>query len=78
MRKPLMAANWKMYKNPRETAAFFEKFKPLVEKSSHCDIVICPPFVNLPTAVEGAQGTRIEIGGQNLYWAKEGAFTDRC
>jgi triosephosphate isomerase len=70
-----MAANWKMYKNPKETAAFFEKFKPLVEKSNHCDIAICPPFLDLAAALAAAEGTQIGIGGQNLYWAKEGAFT---
>jgi triosephosphate isomerase len=31
--------------------------------------------VNLPAAVGVTQGTRTGIGGQNLYWAKEGAFT---
>ena len=33
MRKPVMAGNWKMYKTPAETTAFFEKFRPLVEKA---------------------------------------------
>ena len=75
MRRPLMAGNWKMYKTAAETAAFFEKFRPLVETSGHCDIVICPPFTNLPAAVEAARETRVEIGGQNLYWTKEGAYT---
>ena len=70
-----MAANWKMYKTPLETCAFFDKFKPLVSSSRHCDIVICPPFVDLPEAVDASRGTRIEIGGQNLHWAKEGAYT---
>ena len=70
-----MAGNWKMYKTPAETTSFFEKFRPLVEKSEHCEIVICPPFTNLAAAVAAAQGTRIGIGAQNLYWAKEGAFT---
>ena len=70
-----MAGNWKMYKTAAETAAFFEKFRPLVEKSEHCDIVICPPFPNLPAAVAAAHGSRTEIGGQNLFWAQEGAFT---
>ena len=70
-----MAGNWKMYKTAAQTAAFFEQFRPLVEKSDQCDIVICPPFVNVPAAVEAAQGSRIEVGGQNLYWAKEGAYT---
>jgi triosephosphate isomerase len=75
MRKPLMAGNWKMYKTAGETSAFFEKFRPLVEKSDHCDIVICPAFPNLPVAVKAVDGSRIEIGGQNLYWEKQGAYT---
>jgi len=70
-----MAGNWKMYKTAGETAAFFDKFKPLVAASTHCEIVICPTFVNLAAAVAAAAGTRIGIGAQNLYWAKESAFT---
>src|SRR5690242_2915354 len=75
MRKPVMAGNWKMYKTPAETRAFFEAFRPLVAAAAHCEIVICPPFPDLPAAVESARGTRILVGAQNLYWAKEGAFT---
>jgi triosephosphate isomerase len=70
-----MAGNWKMFKTPAETIAFFEKFRPLVEKSSHCEIVICPPFTNLAAAVAAAEGSNIRIGSQNIAWAKEGAFT---
>jgi triosephosphate isomerase len=70
-----MAGNWKMYKTPAETVQFFEKFRPLVEKSEHCEIVICPPFTNLAAAVDAAKGTRIRVGAQNVGWAKEGAFT---
>jgi hypothetical protein len=75
MRKPVMAGNWKMYKTPAETTAFFEKFRPLVEKSEHCEIVICPPFTNLAAAVDAAKGSPIRVGAQNIAWAKEGAFT---
>jgi triosephosphate isomerase len=70
-----MAGNWKMYKTAPETRAFFEKFAPLVAASEHCEIVICPTFPNLAAAAEATQGTRIEIGAQDMYWAKEGAFT---
>jgi triosephosphate isomerase len=70
-----MAGNWKMYKTPAETTQFFEKFRPLVEKSSHCEIVICPPFTNLAAAVDAVRGSKIRIGSQNIGWAKEGAFT---
>ena len=75
MRKPVMAGNWKMYKTPAETVAFFEKFRPLAGQAEHCEVVICPPFTNLAAAVEAVQGTRIHIGAQNIAWAKEGAFT---
>jgi len=75
MRKPVMAGNWKMYKTPAETAQFFEKFRPLVANSSHCEIVICPPFTDLAAAVAAVKGTAIRIGAQNIAWAKEGAFT---
>jgi triosephosphate isomerase (TIM) len=75
MRKPVMSGNWKMYKTPAETTAFFEKFAPLVASSEHCEIVICPPFTNLAAAVDAVKGTRIRIGAQNIAWAREGAFT---
>jgi triosephosphate isomerase len=70
-----MAGNWKLFKTPGETSAFFESFNPSVASVSGREIVICPPFVNVPAAVAAVGGTAIEIGGQNLYWENEGAFT---
>lgn len=70
-----MAGNWKMYKTPADTHAFFEAFKPRVADATHCDIVICPPFPNLYAAVAEARGSNIAIGAQNLYWGREGAVT---
>jgi len=75
MRRPILAANWKMHKNITETRAFFEKFNPLVANSNHCDIVIFPTFVSLPAAVDATRGSSVQIGGQNLFWEKEGAYT---
>lgn len=63
-----------MYKTPAETQEFFAAFSPLVAQSKY-DVVICPPFVNIPAAVAAVKGTKIQIGGQNLYWKNEGAFT---
>ncbi len=75
MRIPLMAGNWKMYKTPADTRAFFAAFLPLVAETKHCEIVICPPFVDLAAAVEAAYGSRVEIGAQNLHTKREGALT---
>ena len=75
MRKPIMAGNWKMYKTAAETRDYFSAFAPLVAGASRADVVICAPFVNLPAAVEAARSTNIEIGAQDLFWLKEGAYT---
>ena len=75
MRKKVIAGNWKMYKTPEQTAAFFRDFLPLVSDHSRDEIVICPPFVDLHTAVEAARGSNVAVGAQNLHWEKEGAFT---
>jgi triosephosphate isomerase len=66
MRK-LIAGNWKMFKGPSETLAFFDSF----EAPDGVDVVICPPFVSLEAAV----GEEWPIYAQNVHWAAEGAFT---
>jgi triosephosphate isomerase len=75
MRRPVIAGNWKMYKTQAETRAYFAAFAPLVAGSTHCDIVIAPPFTALPAAVEAAKGTAISIAAQDVAWEAEGAFT---
>jgi triosephosphate isomerase (TIM) len=64
-----------MYKTRAETRAFFEAFVPLVAASSHCEIVVAPPFTALAAAVEAARGSAITIAAQDLHWEPQGAFT---
>ncbi|HEY3839580.1 MAG TPA: triose-phosphate isomerase [Bryobacteraceae bacterium] len=75
MRKKLIAANWKMHKNPHQTHAFFSAFLPLVKHHTRDEIVVCPPFIDIPAAVESAHGSNVHIGAQNFYYEHEGAFT---
>jgi triosephosphate isomerase len=70
-----MAGNWKMYKTPADTRHFFEKFNSLVAAAQHCEVLICPPSLDLTTAVELTRGTNVMVGSQNIYPGKEGAFT---
>jgi triosephosphate isomerase (TIM) len=74
-RTKLMAANWKMYKTPDQTREFFRDFLPQVSGHSRDEIVVCPPCVDLAVAVEAAKGSNVAIGGQNVHWKGEGAFT---
>ena len=63
----LIAANWKMYKGPRETEAFLAAFEP----PAGVDVVVCPPCVSLAAAV----GKGVPVYAQNVHWEAEGAFT---
>jgi triosephosphate isomerase len=74
-RKKLIAANWKMFKTPDQTRDFFRDFLPLVKDHTRDEIVVCPPFIDLPAAVESARGSNATIGAQDMYWARDGAFT---
>ena len=60
----LIAGNWKMFKGPEETLAFFDAF----EAPDGVDVVLCPPFVSLEAAV----GEEWPIYAQNVHWAEEG------
>jgi triosephosphate isomerase len=75
MRRPIIAGNWKMFKTRLETSAFFAAFLPRIEKADHCDIVIAPPYTALSTAVVEAEGSRVAISAQDVFWEERGAFT---
>jgi triosephosphate isomerase len=75
MRKKLIAANWKMYKTPEQTGEFFRDFLPLVSGHDRDEIVVCPPDIDLATALSAAKGSSVAIGAQNVHWKAEGAFT---
>ena len=74
MRNPIIAGNWKMNKTPEEAKELVTALVPLV-KDAKCDVVICPPFVDLCAVKPIIAGTNIHLGVQNIHWAEKGAFT---
>jgi triosephosphate isomerase len=75
MRTPVMAGNWKMYKTAKQAGETIRTLAGLVAGARGVEVVICPPFTALATAVEAAKGSCVAIGAQDCYWEKEGAFT---
>ena len=74
MRKPIIAGNWKMNMTPAEAKELVGALVPLV-KDATCDVVICPPFVDLCAVKPLLEVTNIHLGVQNIHWAEKGAFT---
>jgi triosephosphate isomerase len=74
-RKKLIAANWKMYKTPDEACSFVREFLPLVSSHDRDEITLCPPLVCIPAVVDAVRGSSVDVGGQDMFWEKEGAYT---
>jgi len=75
MRKKLIAANWKMYKTPEQAQEFVAALLPQLAGHHRDEIVLCPPFVDIPAVVQAVAGSGIHVGGQDMFWEKEGAYT---
>ena len=73
-RKAVIAGNWKMNKTPAEATALLQELLPLV-KDARCDVVVCPPFVALPTALNATRDSKVAVGAQNVHFEASGAFT---
>ena len=75
MRTPFIAGNFKMFKTVAETVAYIGELRALVSDARGVDIAIAPPFTAIAVAVKALEGSGIEVGGQNVHWEREGAFT---
>ncbi len=74
-RKPLIAANWKMYKTPTGACAYADDFLPLIAGHTRDEIAVCPSFVCLGPFARCVQGSGVLVGAQDMHSEKEGAYT---
>jgi triosephosphate isomerase len=78
-RRPIIAANWKMYKTHLEAIQAVQKLSYLLDKADtdKTEVVIVPPFTALRSVQTLLDSDKIPygLGAQNLYPDEEGAFT---
>jgi triosephosphate isomerase len=72
--KKIFAANWKLFKSPSETRAFFRSFKEVANKATG-ELVFFPPAICIEAASDLLENTNIKFGAQNCYFQNQGAFT---
>jgi len=76
MRKPIIAANWKMNMTLAETEDFYGKFTQEIGDFDDTDIVIAPPFTALAKLSQLlGNNSNIRLAAQNFYFEKSGAYT---
>lgn len=75
MKIPLVAGNWKMNKLPSEAKEFAEALVEALLEAVKPEVLICPPFTDLPAVAEVLKNSNIRLGAQNMHWELKGAFT---
>ena len=74
-RKPFIAGNWKMNKNPEEAKAFVEAVASKLPSSDLVEAGIAAPAVDLTAVLAAAKGSDLKVAAQNTYFENAGAFT---
>lgn len=80
-RRPMMAANWKMYKTQAEIKAFWDAWQasPVVSTPDAAEMVICAPAVYLPLLIQLRNqlpaSIKLRVAAQTMANAEEGAYT---
>ncbi len=76
MKRPVLAANWKMNNGPTAASSFMDAFLPAYHPRTDRTIIIFPPAVSLPAVAAATVGRSDVLPGiQNIHWAEKGAFT---
>jgi triosephosphate isomerase (TIM) len=78
-RRPIIAANWKMYKTHLEAIQAVQKLSYLLDEADtdKIEVVIVPPFTALRSVQTLIDSDKLPygLGAQNLHPDDEGAFT---
>ncbi|HNR89911.1 MAG TPA: triose-phosphate isomerase [Spirochaetota bacterium] len=74
-RREIFAGNWKMYKDYNGAVALVNGLKGGLGDIGAREVAIFPPALYVREMVSLCTGTRIDVGVQNMYFEKEGAFT---
>jgi triosephosphate isomerase (TIM) len=75
MRRPVVAANWKMNKTVPEALDLTRELIAQIQLYTSVERVVCPAFVSLSTVAPLLAAAGVGLGAQNMYWENSGAFT---
>ncbi len=75
MRQPLVIGNWKMNGTRQMVQALLGTLVSKNTELTRAKVVVCPPYLYIPLAMELLRGTSILLGGQDVWVESEGAFT---
>ena len=74
-RIPLIAGNWKMNLSTGESIDLVKAIAEGISEVSGVDVLVAPPFTNIPHVKNAIGNSGILLAAQNMHWEQGGAFT---
>ena len=74
MRQPMVAGNWKMNGSSDSVKELMNGIKAGIG-GANAEVVVCPPFVYIPSVADAIADSGIKLGAQNMCDQDAGAFT---
>ena len=74
MRTKIVAGNWKMNKNLKETEALLSELSAKLPDTD-AQVIVAPTFVNLQAAKQALRDSTMKVAAQNMHFEESGAYT---
>jgi triosephosphate isomerase len=76
-RRPLIAANWKMWGTRAQAAEYCDRLPELLAPAAErpADVALCAPFTALDVVVATVRGSGLLVAAQDMHQDEQGAHT---
>jgi triosephosphate isomerase len=71
----MIAGNWKMNLSVEESMTLVRAIGEGINELAGVEVLVAPPFTNIPAVKETIGSAPILLAGQNMHWEESGAFT---
>jgi triosephosphate isomerase len=77
VRRPYVAANWKLWGTRAQAASYCERLRELLPPAPQrpAELAVCAPFTALDTCVAALAGNGVEVAAQTMHAERTGAHT---
>lgn len=75
MRRPLVAANWKMNGTLGTARSLADAVVTARREAGGAQVLLCPPFAHLTEVARSVAGSRVALGAQDVAQWAQGAYT---
>ncbi|GFP21463.1 triosephosphate isomerase (TIM) [Candidatus Hakubella thermalkaliphila] len=74
-KKPIIFANWKMYKTVEESVRDSLKIDSSIRNPHQVEVFILLSYTSIYAVSQALRGKSVKVGAQNVFWEDSGSYT---